>query len=92
MNYIKHYNLLIESRKQLNRGLIRQIGYEIHHIHAKCLGGSNNVENLLLLTTREHYIAHWLLWKATNDFRLGIAFGTMCWNKEKRKFTSGQLS
>ena len=28
------------------------------------MGGSNEKSNLVLLTARQHYIAHWMLWKA----------------------------
>jgi len=38
--------------------------YEKHHIIPKCLGGSDRHNNLILLTGREHFIAHMLLWKA----------------------------
>lgn len=36
---------------------------EKHHIIPKSLGGKNNKENLVLLTAREHYVAHRLLIK-----------------------------
>ena len=36
---------------------------EAHHIVPKCLGGSNEHDNLVDLTAREHYIAHILLAK-----------------------------
>lgn len=39
-------------------------GYtEKHHIIPKSLGGSNNKDNLVKLTAREHYICHLLLTK-----------------------------
>lgn len=34
---------------------------ETHHIVPKCLGGGNEVENLIDLTPKEHFIAHKLL-------------------------------
>lgn len=37
--------------------------YESHHIIPSSLGGSNSKENRVLLTAREHYIAHLLLTK-----------------------------
>jgi hypothetical protein len=57
MNYQKIYNQIIERAK------IRQIkGYtEKHHIIPKCLGGSNDEENLIELTAREHFLCHILL-------------------------------
>jgi hypothetical protein len=36
---------------------------ETHHIVPKSLGGSDQVENLVELTAREHFICHWLLTK-----------------------------
>ena len=39
-------------------------GYvERHHIHPRSLGGSDNKDNLVDLTAREHFICHWLLTK-----------------------------
>jgi hypothetical protein len=40
-----------------------EIYYESHHIQPKSLGGSNDKSNLVLLTAREHYISHFLLYK-----------------------------
>jgi len=39
--------------------------YEKHHIIPKSLNGTNDVENLVLLTAREHYLCHKLLTKFT---------------------------
>lgn len=60
MNYQKIYNNLIKkakSRTNLNENI------EIHHIIPRCMGGSDEKENLVRLTTREHFIAHLLLSK-----------------------------
>lgn len=40
-----------------------QIYYEVHHIQPRSLDGSDDPENLVKLTYREHYLAHWLLSK-----------------------------
>jgi hypothetical protein len=40
---------------------------ELHHITPKCMGGSNDKDNLVRLTAREHYIAHKLLTKIYPD-------------------------
>lgn len=60
MNYIKIYLQLIE--KAQNRDVIN-VYTEKHHIIPKCLGGNNNENNLVVLTGKEHYIAHHLLLK-----------------------------
>jgi hypothetical protein len=60
-NYLEHYHKLCTSRQQLTRH--KQDGYfESHHIIPKSLGGTNDSDNLVLLTAREHYIAHLLLY------------------------------
>jgi hypothetical protein len=59
MNYQLHYDKLINRAK--NRILE---GYtEIHHILPKCMGGTNDAFNLVILTPEEHLIAHLLLIK-----------------------------
>ena len=63
MNYLLHYNKLIKSRKLLDRKKTKETYYEKHHIIARCIGGTNDEDNLVLLTFREHYIAHLLLSK-----------------------------
>ena len=59
MNYELHYSRLIEKAKG------RSIeGYtERHHIIPRCLGGSDDADNLVRLTPEEHYVAHQLLVK-----------------------------
>ena len=85
MNYLKIYNQLIESRKKLKR----QLNYtECHHILPRCMGGNDNKDNLIDLTAREHFIAHWLLWKEYRTKELGCAFGLMRKSKDDLKVTS----
>lgn len=51
-------------RKAVARG--RPSGYsEKHHIVPKALGGGNDAANIVRLTFREHFVAHWLLTKFT---------------------------
>jgi len=59
MNYQKHYEILINLAK--NR--ILDSYTESHHIIPKCIGGNNEISNLVDLTPEEHYIAHQLLVK-----------------------------
>lgn len=59
MDYQKHYDRLTQRAR--NRILE---GYkESHHVIPKCLGGSDDPENLVDLTPEEHYVAHQLLVK-----------------------------
>ena len=40
-------------------------GYcEVHHIVPRSLGGSDDVDNLIRLTARQHFVAHWMLARA----------------------------
>ena len=58
MNYLKQYINLI--RKAENRSIVE--GYtEKHHVFPKSIFGKNN--RLVILTAREHYVAHALLEK-----------------------------
>lgn len=53
-------------------------GYtERHHIVPKSLGGEDNEQNLVRLTAREHFIAHWMLWKAYRNVQMAMAFNFM---------------
>lgn len=59
MNYEKIYDILIS--KAQNR--ILETYTETHHIVPKCIGGTDNINNLVELTPEEHYLAHQLLVK-----------------------------
>ena len=61
MNYQNIYNNLIINAKSEYRIKYNGTYYEKHHILPKCLGGDNSFNNLVLLTAKEHYIAHKLL-------------------------------
>src|SRR5262245_60732436 len=63
MNYQRHYDLLMERAKM--RCLE---GYtETHHILPRCLGGTNDKNNLAVLTPEEHYVEQQLLVKLYPD-------------------------
>jgi hypothetical protein len=59
--HFNRYIKFIESRP--NRKLVKEIGFNIHHILPRSLGGKDNPTNLIKLTYREHWIAHLILWK-----------------------------
>jgi len=64
MDYLKIYNNLIQIAIDQNRK--KKSGgpyYEKHHILPVCIGGKNESSNLVLLTAKEHYMAHKLLCK-----------------------------
>jgi len=63
MNYKKIYDNIIDRAKS------RELeGYtEKHHIIPRCMGGSDDIENLAKLTPEEHYVCHQLLVKMYPD-------------------------
>lgn len=59
-------------------------GYqEKHHIVPKCLGGTNDDENLIWLYAEEHYYAHKLLY-LENPHNRAIAYGWHCLSTRKQ--------
>lgn len=75
MDYQKIYDNLILSRGE--QPLRQDEYYENHHIIPKCLGGSDDKQNLIYLTYREHFIAHWLLVKI-HKTHSGINYAFLC--------------
>jgi len=69
-------------------------GYvEKHHIIPKCLGGNDDISNIVSLSAREHFICHLLLTKMTDYHKLKFALMMMTLSngRHKRgyKITSG---
>lgn len=82
MNYKMHYDKLIETRRNLDR---QNIYTEKHHIIPICMGGNNSKENIINLTAREHFLAHWLLWRIHKNDKLANAFYAMTRKSENQK-------
>jgi len=77
MNYQKHYNLLIEKGKNRDSKILPY--YEQHHIIPKSEGGLDDNSNLVKLTAREHFIAHWLLYRINPSIPArAFSFWRMC--------------
>jgi hypothetical protein len=75
MNYQKIHDSLIDRAK--NRKLEGYV--ETHHIIPKCMNGTNESNNLVELTAREHFLIHWLLHEIyPNNTDLRYAFWSMC--------------
>lgn len=68
MKYKKHYDMLILKAKskedQREEEKKFDCYFERHHIHPKSLGGSDEKENLVLLTAREHFYSALAISKA----------------------------
>ena len=61
MNYLKIYDFIIERSK--NRNILNAY-YEKHHVIPKCMNGTNDENNIVKLTAKEHFVCHHLLMKA----------------------------
>lgn len=83
MDYKKHYDNLILTRK--NRPLDANKLYERHHIIMKSMGGSNNDDNLVYLTPREHFVAHLLLWKIYRNNKTAYAMHALSVLRRKER-------
>lgn len=64
IHHKKRYDRFIESLK--NRENFLDV-YEVHHIIPKCLGGTDDNDNLIKLTPREHFLAHLMLHRIYPD-------------------------
>jgi len=59
VNYLAILNAIIyDPRNHLNDGYVEE-----HHIVPRSLGGTDDPENLINLSARQHFIVHWLLHK-----------------------------
>ena len=82
-HYLNRYNRFIAAR----RDRILEGYAESHHIIPRAKGGSDDPDNLIDLTAREHFIAHWMLWRAYRDPETTAAFWMMS-NMRKGRINS----
>jgi len=85
--------------KKPERLLLKKNGdyFEGHHIIPKSKGGVGNSnrpknnKNIVLLTSREHFLAHWILWRIHRDRPSALAFHKMLSsNKNQNRITSSK--
>ena len=77
LHYLDRYVKFISSRANV------RIKTETakHHILPKCMGGENDKDNLVYLTHREHFIAHYMLAKAFPNHTIVHALARMTTTK-----------
>ena len=96
MNYEKLYDDLMQRGKNRTKEL--ETYYEKHHVIPRCMGGSNEADNIVHLTFREHYLAHWLLTKiyvsSSEAYKVASAFWKMTQTSrnQQRNLTSRQYA
>ena len=84
MNYFLIYQRLIAKAKER----VCPEGYvEKHHILPRALGGSNDSSNIVVLTSREHFVAHALLAKIYG----GSMWQALLIMKGKNRYTNSRL-
>jgi hypothetical protein len=83
VSYIDRYERLIQKAKTQNLTSC----YEVHHILPKSLGGTDKDENLVKMTYRQHYVAHWILWKIYGG-KMANAFFFMNQQRKYKKIGS----
>ena len=86
MEYKRIYDELIHKAKE--RGVVNGLS-EIHHIIPRSEGGSNDEDNLVELTPKEHYVAHKLMYMDNPNIMSRVA--TMWFMSNNRKIQSGRV-
>lgn len=97
MDYKKIYQDLMEARLSVKEERIKRKKsgeyFERHHITPLSMGGNKSYglrsDNIVLLTAREHYLAHRMLWLIYRTREMGFAFHKMVFSSsplQKRRF------
>ena len=82
MNYALLYLSLIDRARSRSLSGYR----ERHHVKPRCLGGSDESENIVELTAREHFVAHQLLVRIfPGEPKLVYAARMMCADRHGRR-------
>lgn len=96
MNYEKVYSDLMFNRWN-DPILDGECYFEVHHIEPKSLGGTDDDNNLIRLTAREHFLAHYLLAKMykkeSNEwYKMNHAFMKMkCSSLNQKRYFNSRL-
>lgn len=52
------------------------------------MGGNNKAENIIRFTARQHFLAHWMLWKAYRNPEMTYAFKMMEYSNKSSQRTN----
>lgn len=91
MNYKKIYQNIVSrarSRKKMP-------GLERHHVVPRSCGGTDDPENLVFLTTREHFVCHMLLvriYKHNPDFRKKMVYALWWMSKSRHNLNDCRVT
>ena len=90
MDYASHYCAIISKR--LKNPITKNDCYcETHHIIPKSEGGTDDQDNLVNLTAREHYVAHRLLAYIYNDDKMWLAIHFLSYNNCGKKYVPSRV-
>jgi len=68
---------------------------EKHHILPRSMGGGDDMNNIIRLTPRQHYLAHWMLYKAYQSREMTAAFFSMSnqsnQHQHRRQYQSSKI-
>ena len=93
MNYKQIHDDIISKAILENRIKTKEKYYERHHIIPRCLGGTDEISNLVLLTPKEHYLIHKLLVEFNNyNKSLWLAVHRMTYSKNFKNRRNYRIS
>jgi hypothetical protein len=78
---IIYYSIIKTAR---NQHRIKQAGdgYQTHHIIPRCMGGTDDLDNLVVLTYKEHRVCHRLLIEmTTGEYKHKMMYAYLFFNK-----------
>lgn len=90
----KTYNELIEFAKSCSRTKSDDTYYELHHIIPRHMGGTDDNDNIVLLTLAEHVEAHYLLALENKDnehYSSNLSAAYLIFNCKKYKTNNKRL-
>ena len=84
MNYKKIYDIIIDGAK--NRKLHSDAYGENHHIIPRCMGGTDDKNNIVRLTAREHFVCHQLLFNSyrNTQYSYALILAVTCMKRSSR--------
>ena len=74
MNHRKVHDQIIERARHRRKP---DCYCEKHHVVPRSMGGADDKSNIVVLTAREHFLIHWLLWKIHRNQSMTFAFHAM---------------
>lgn len=96
MNVYLLYNSTMDNQKIydqiINSAFARKPNegeyYERHHIIPRSMGGGDEAENIAVLTAREYYICHWLLYRIHRSKEMASAWYFMQYHSSGLRYVS----